>query len=63
MKIGDPKNIGFAEVSTAGNIDAVSCTTSDGNNVAPISVILEMQPIGWINGYQSFGTQTGYKLP
>jgi hypothetical protein len=63
MSPGNPSSIGFAGVSTAGNIDAVSCTTSDGNNIAPISVILEVQPIGFINGYQSFGTQEDYKLP
>jgi hypothetical protein len=63
MSPGNPSSIGFAGVSTAGNIDAVSCTTSDGNNIAPISVTLEVQPIGLINGYQSFGTQKDYKLP
>ena len=60
---GAPSSIGFLGTSKASNIDAVSCTTSDGNNVAPISVILEVQPIGTSNGQLSLGTQEEYKLP
>jgi hypothetical protein len=60
---GTPSSIGFAGTSTAGNIDAVSCTTSDGNNVAPTKVILEVQPIGTSNGQLSLGTQKEYELP
>ena len=62
ISFGDPSSIGFAGISKAGNIETVSCKTSDGENVAPTSVTFTVQPIGISNGQETLGSFNTYFL-
>jgi hypothetical protein len=60
--VGNPSSIGYRGISTASNLEAVSCETSDGTLVPPAIVTVTVQPRGIRNGQETLGSVNLYTL-